>query len=189
MRGAKVERCDCSECRMARLPVWGIRRLRCSGSSMLGEGRRQNKGLVRKGRSGLIESFGPGLHWSETCYKDPVSWFPNNEISEKGFVVLWDSNLTFLWFLWFTLGCLPLCSSVLNPITLTIWKHCGWAQRVVFTYKTLQRCFAVNVHTLFDAYGVDSLLELVPASAWLKLPYGYSAHGADSPERSQLLWP
>lgn len=49
-----------------------------------GETRRRNKGLVRKGRSGLIESFGSSLHWSGTCYRDPVSWFPNNEISEKG---------------------------------------------------------------------------------------------------------
>ncbi len=140
MRRAKAEWCDCSECCMARLPVWDIRQLHCSGSSTLGEGRRQNKGLVRKGRSGLIESFGPRLHWSETCYRNPVSWFPNNEISEKGYVVLWDSILTFLWFLWFSLGCLPPCSSVLNPITMTIWKHCGWVQQVVFTYITLQWC-------------------------------------------------
>lgn len=62
IRGAKAEWCDCSECCFARLPVWGIRQLHCSGSSMLGEGRRQNKGLVRKGRSGLIESFGSSLH-------------------------------------------------------------------------------------------------------------------------------
>lgn len=100
-----------------------LEQLFCRGSSTLGKGRKQNKGLVRKGRSGLIESFGPKLYWSETCYRNPVSWFPNNEISEKGFVVLWDCILTFLWFLWFPLGCLALCSSVLNPITLTIWKH------------------------------------------------------------------
>lgn len=151
MRGAKAEWCDCSECCMAGLPVWGIRRLRCSGRNMLGVGRRRNKGLVKKGRSGLIESFGSSLHWSETCYRVPVSWFPNNEISEKGFVVLWDSILTFLWFQRFSLGCLALCSSVLNPIIITIWKHCGWAQQVVFTYKTLQWCCALNVNTLFDA--------------------------------------
>lgn len=192
MRGAKAEWCDCSQCCIARLPVWGIRQLHCSGSSMLGEGRRQNKGLVRKGRSGLIESFGSSLHWSETCYRDPVSWFPNNEISEKGFVVLWDSILTFLCFLWFSLGCLPLCSSVLNLITITIWKHCGWAQQVVFTYKALQGCCAVNANMLFDAYSVDSLLELMSAHTWLEhvwLPYGYSAHDADSPEQSHHLWP
>lgn len=192
MRGAKAEWCDFSECCMARFPVWGIRQLHCSGNGTLGEGKRQNKGLVREGRSGLIESFGPRLHWSETCYRNPVSWFPNNKISEKGFVVLWDSILTFLWFLWFSLGCLPLCSSVLNPITITIWKHCCRAQQVVSTYKTFQRCWAVNVNTLFDAYGADSLLEPVSASTWLEhiwLPYGYSAHDADSPEQSQLLWP
>lgn len=114
---AKAEWCDCTECCVAGIPVWGIRQLHCSGSSMLGEGKRQSKGLVRKGRSGLIESFGPRLHWSETCYRNPVSWFPNNE---KGFVVLWDSTLTFLWFLWFSLGYLPLCFSDLNLITITI---------------------------------------------------------------------
>lgn len=75
IRGAKAEWCDCSECCMAGLPVRGIRELHCSGSNMLGEERRQNKGLARKGRSGLIESFGLRLHWSETCYRNPVSWF------------------------------------------------------------------------------------------------------------------
>lgn len=33
-----------------------------SGSIMLGKGRRRNKGLARKGCSGLIESFGSSLH-------------------------------------------------------------------------------------------------------------------------------
>lgn len=137
MRGAKAKHCDCLECCMAGLPVWGITLPHCSGSSMLGEWRRQNKGLVNKGRSGLIESFGSSLHWSETCYRDPVSWFPNNEISEKGFVVLWDSILTFLCFLCFSCGRLPLCSSVLNLITITIRERCCWAQQVAFTYKAL----------------------------------------------------
>lgn len=50
---------------MAMLPVWGIRQLHCSANSMLEEQKRKNKGLVKKGRSGLIESFGPKLHWSE----------------------------------------------------------------------------------------------------------------------------
>lgn len=62
MRGAKAKHCDCLECCMAGLPVWGITLPNCSGSSMLGEGRRQNKGLVNKGRSGLIQSFGSSLH-------------------------------------------------------------------------------------------------------------------------------
>jgi len=79
MRGAEAERSDCSECCVAGLLVWGIRKLNCSGSNMLGEGRRKNKGLVRWGRSGLIESLGPRLNWSETCYRNPVSWFPNKE--------------------------------------------------------------------------------------------------------------
>lgn len=123
------------ECCMSKIPVGGIRQCRSSGSIMLGKGRRRNKGLVRKGCSGLIESFGSGLHWSETCYRDLVSRFPNNEISEKGFVVRWDSVLTFLCFLWFSLGCLLLSSSVLNLITLTIWKHSGWSQQAVFTQR------------------------------------------------------
>lgn len=176
MRRAEAEWCDCSVCCMAVLPIQGINQLHCSGSSTLGEARRQNKGLVRKGRSGLIESFGPRLHWSETCYRNPVSWFPNNKISERGFVVLWDSFLTFLWFLWFSLGCLPRCSSVLNPITLTIWKHCGSAQQVASTYKTLQWCCAVSLDTPFEARGVGSFVGTgvcffitgpCPASIWI----------------------
>lgn len=147
---------------------------------MLGEGRRQNRGLVRKGRSGLIESFGSSLHWSETCYRNPVTWFPNNEISEEGFVVLWDFTLTFLWFSRFSLGCLPLCSSVLNPI-MARWKHCSSAQQVLFTYKPQQWCRAVNVNTPFDVYDVGYLLELVCASTGLGhvwLPCAYSAQDA-----------
>lgn len=34
---------------------------------------------------------------------------------------------------------------------------------------------------LFDAYGVDSLLERVSASTWLQLPCEYSAHDAEPP--------
>lgn len=72
-----------------------------------GETRRWKKGPVRKGRSGLIESFGSSLRWSGACYRDPVSWFPNNEISEKGICCpLGFRRWTFLLFLCFSLGCL-----------------------------------------------------------------------------------
>lgn len=150
---------------------------------MLGEGRKQNKGLVRKGRSGLIESFGPRLHWSETCYRNPVSWFPNNEISEKGFVVLWDSILTFLWFLWFSLGCLPLCSCFKSDYFYNM-ETLGWAKQLNFICEAKQQHCAFTTNVVFvDAKGVDCLSEWKSASTLIELPWfrcGYSAHDAHS---------
>lgn len=113
------------------LPVWDINSSTAVVATRCEEVGGKIKDLVRRGCSGLIESFGSMLHWSETCYRNPVSWFPNNKIREWGFVVLWDKSLPNLCDVW---GSLPWSPGLVffwcNQIKTAIWKHCMFYSHV-----------------------------------------------------------
>lgn len=121
--------CDCSVCSMGVLPIWGIRMLLCTQCSMLGVGGEgKNKALVRM-----------GLFWSNW-----VLWAETplirDLLQESGFMVSkqWDFregicspegfHLNLSVILCSPLAYLPLCTSVLNLITSTIWAH--WVEQL-----------------------------------------------------------
>lgn len=149
---------------MARLAVWGVKKLLCKGSSMLGAARRLNKGLVRK-----------GLFWSNW-----VLWAETplirDLLQESGFMVSkqWDfregicspmgfhRNLSVI--------CVPL-SRLSAPVFLHFQSdyfnnmdRCGWTVELSkwYLHKIWQKCCSVCSACwcwrceLFVKFGVSS---------------------------------
>lgn len=168
MRGPKSERCDgCAHSQSGALD---------SSSAVVAipwetyAGKR--KGLGKKGRSGLIKSFGPRLHWSETCYRNPVSWFPNNEISEKGFgVVLWEYFWTYLWFQWLPAPVF-LCFKSDYIHNMETPNSAG--------KENITKRRRVSANKLLDIRSMEERVFVITLHPHAGLPCGYPTHAASS---------
>lgn len=169
MREEKTKRSDCSVCHMARLPVWGVKKLLCKGSSMLGAGRRLNKGLVRK-----------GLFWSNW-----VLWAETplirDLLQESGFMVSkqWDFREGICSPLGFhrNLSVISVPLSWLSaPVFLRFQSdyfhnmdRCGWTVELSKWYSHIKYGRnTVQLVALVDAEGVNCLSNLVWAPRDMK---------------------